>query len=313
MTVEEITFPSSSPTTLFSAARGRARATEGRGRLFRPPEAASARRRPAVVLLPGLGGIAESREPRYGAFLAERGYVALACDTFAERGAGGASLLRRALTISETMMAADAFAALRRLAADPDVDPDRIAVVGFSYGGLAAILCAYEPIARLLGGAAGPRFCAHASLYGCSVARLREPVTTGAPVAILVGDRDRNVDLDHVAAIADDLRRGGSDVDLRIFAGARHQWDGPHRETTRVRPSPRRMRLEIQPDFRVRDLRAGLVITGGLTRAASLIAHADPRGYDMLRDEAILARSDEALLALLARGAPSQARRAAAE
>lgn len=303
--VQDISFPSSSPPTLFQAARDRdAFPVEGRGRLFWPRAADdSDRPRPAVVLLPGLGGIADSREPRYGAFLARQGYVALACDTFAERGAGQASLLRRALTISETMMAADAFAALRHLAADPRIDAGRIAVVGFSYGGLAATLCAYRQVAEALSGPGGPRFCAHASYYGCSVARLADPTTTGAPVAILVGDRDRNVDLDHVRAIADDLRRGGSAVELEIYPGACHQWDGPHRETTRVRPSPRRLRLVVEPDGTARDPRTGIAIRGAWTRAAALMANADPSGYDMRRDDDLIARTDDRLLALLARSA----------
>ncbi len=316
MTVENVSFPSSSPPTLFQAARERdAFPVEGRGRLFWPDAEASERRRPAVVLLPGLGGMAESREPRYGAFLARHGYVALACDTFAERGAGEASLLRRALTISETMMAADAFAALRHLAADPRIDPDRIAVVGFSYGGLAAILCAYRQVADTLAGPGGPRFCAHASYYGCAVARLADPTTTGAPVAILVGDRDRNVELDHVQAIADDLRRGGSPVELQIYPGVCHQWDGPHEGIERVRPSPRRLRLTVGPDGRARDARTGIVVQGAWTRAAAIVANADPRGYDMLRDEALIARTDDRLLALLARGGgrPAQAPAGAAQ
>lgn len=300
MRVEEIAFPSSSPATLVDAARG-APGVQGRGRLFRPDGPPPARGFPAVVLLPGLGGITESREPRYGRFLAGRGYATLACDTFAERGAGSASLLRRALTVSEIMMAADAFAALRHLAAMPGIDPDRISVVGFSYGGFASVLCAYAQVARLLGGADGPRFCAHASYYGSSIARLTDPATTGAPVTILVGDRDRNVDLEHVQAIAGDLRRGGSPVDLRIYPGVYHQWDGPHATITRVRPSPRRLRLEVGPDHRARDARTGIVVSGAWSRRAALLAGSDPSGYAMLRDETVLAWSDATLLDLLAR------------
>ncbi len=306
MRIEEIAYPSSSPATLVDAARGAPPVT-GRGRLFRPAGAPPPRGWPAVVLLPGLGGITDSREPRYGRMLAGHGYAALACDTFGERGAGSASLLRRALTVSEIMMAADAYAALRHLAAMPGIDPDRITVVGFSYGGLACVLCAYAQVARLLGGAGGPRFCAHVSCYGSSVARFADPATTGAPVTILVGDRDRNVDLEHVRAIAGDLRRGGSQVDLQIYPGVYHQWDGPHASITQVRPSPRRLRLVVGPDHRARDERTGIVVSGAWSRAAAVLAGSDPAGYAMLRDETVMAWSDATLLDLLARASRRQA------
>ncbi len=314
MSGREVTYPSTSPATFLQAEPHRPqRETEGRGQLYVPERApAFEARLPAVVLLPGLGGITRSREPRYGEMLASHGYVTLACDTFGERGAGTASLMRRALTISEAMMTADAYAGARWLAAQPGVDPDRIAVLGFSYGGLASVLCAYEQVARLFARDGAPRFAAHAALYGCTVARFTDPTTTGAPVRMVQGDLDRNVDLDHVRAIADDLRRGGSEVELEILEGVYHQWDGPHREVARVRPSPRRLRLEVGPDNRARDPRTGLTASGGFSRALAMLAGMDPRGYEMKRDEAVLARSDAGLLAFLDRtlGEPAMAQAA---
>lgn len=64
-----------------------------------------------------------------------------------------------------------------------------------------------------------------------------------------------------------------------------------------MRPSPRRLRLEVRPDHRVHDPRTGLAVTGAWSRAAILLANMDLGGYDMLRDEAALARSDATLLA----------------
>lgn len=302
----EIAFPTTSPFVLRDAADTPA-TIEGRGRLF-PPRGGG---RAGVVILPGLGGIVEAREPRYGALLAAHGYAALACDSFGARGAGSASLVRRALTVTEAMLAADACAAHRHLVDHAGVDPGRVAVLGFSYGGLSAVLLAYEQVARLFMPPGGPRFAAHVSCYGCSVARLLEPATTGAPVRIAVGDRDGNVDLDHVRAIAGDLARGGSAVELDVLPGIRHQWDSEHARPTRVRPSPHRLRLEIDPENHVRDTRTGLRLRGPVSRGAVIAAHADWRGYDLLRDEAALAHTDAALLAFLDRALGRRARAAA--
>jgi dienelactone hydrolase len=45
---------------------------------------------------------------------------------------------------------ADAFAALRRLTSEPKVDADRIAVLGFSFGGEVAHLAAFEVLRSAL-------------------------------------------------------------------------------------------------------------------------------------------------------------------
>ena len=62
------------------------------------------------------------------------------------------------------MIAADAYAALAWLGARPGIDMARVALIGFSYGGLAAVHAVNEGVARAL--AQGPeRFAGHVAYY----------------------------------------------------------------------------------------------------------------------------------------------------
>jgi len=58
----------------------------------------------------------------------------------------------------------DAFGALKYLASHPAIDPQRIGMLGFSWGAMLSVLAMDEPAAEGALGA-GPRFAAHAGHY----------------------------------------------------------------------------------------------------------------------------------------------------
>ncbi|MCF6370675.1 dienelactone hydrolase family protein [Rhizobium halophilum] len=162
---------------------------------------------PGVVVSEGLGGLQDSRERGYGRRLAAEGYVVLVIDSFTSRGVGRNGDLIRSYTVTEAMMLADAFAGLAYLSAHPDVDQGRIGIVGFSYGGMVSVLTSYSQIAELFL-PAGPRFATHVSYYGCTIPRLEDPTTTGAPVTMFLGEQDRNVSIPRAQKIAADSSDG---------------------------------------------------------------------------------------------------------
>ncbi|WP_349370347.1 dienelactone hydrolase family protein [Salinarimonas sp.] len=295
----QITFPTRSPFTLADMVRGNAPETVGIGHLHTPGAVARAKSRPAVVILPGLGGIIPERELRYGKMLAEQGYVTLAVDTFGARGAAFKNHTLRALRVTETMMLADAYAAMAHLARLPMVDPARVAVMGFSYGAMISVLAAYEQLAKLFA-VEEQRFAGHVSYYGCSVPRLDDPTTTGAPVEMFLGALDRNVNPTRSREIADDLTRGGSKVGFHVFPDTYHQWDSQNLTKKFVRFSLFSCRFGVDAANNLRDLRTRIGISGRISRTLALIANADPRGYHMLRDEGVLAKTDARLGAFFA-------------
>ena len=258
---------------------------------------------PAVVIAEGLGGLKHSRECSYGQRLAEAGYVTLVPNSFAARGYGGLPHTWRALGVTEGHMLADAFAALTFLAQHPAVDAKRIGIVGFSYGGMTSMLTAYRQLQQLymqrfeLDAA----FAAHASYYGCSVPRLDDPTTTGSPLSIFLGERDRNVSVERTRLIVEDLRRGGSQVDLEVFPDIYHQWDGDDEAKRFVRFSLGQVRMRVTRDNRVIDEKTGLEVRGRLRRALVLALSVSTKGYHIQRSTETIERSDSLLRAFFAR------------
>lgn len=309
--MQDVLFPTLNPFVMSDFARDSVRRSpiDGFGKLFLPKGAGPGSRLPAVVLLEGLGGLKPHRELAYGRNLAADGHVTLVVDTFRARGAAGFGDTKRALAVSEAMMLADAFAALAFLRVHPAVDPFRVAVMGFSYGGMIACIAAYEQLRRLIQPEA-PGFAAHASFYGCSVPRLDDPRTTGAPVLMLLGARDRNVSLARSADIAADLRRGGSAVDRTVY-DAWHQWDGNDETPRFVRWSLEHLHIRLDRNNRTRHEETGLPVVGPLSRRVAIALGARPSGYHIQRDGDVAARAYAKLLAFLADAMPRRDRVAA--
>jgi dienelactone hydrolase len=293
-----VRFPSLSPFTPAQAAD--ARPTTGVGTLFMPEPARDRRPVPAVVLLHGSGGVLAARELAYARQLAGLGVAALAVDSFASRRDIATGYVDRLLAITESMLAADAYAALAWLSSRPDIDPSRVALVGFSYGGLASLYAVNAGVADRL--ARGPhRFAGHASYYGPCIGEFAVPRTTGAPVLMQAGALDETIDVERCRATADAFRRGGSDTRLVIHEGAYHQWDGAPGADWRPSRGIRACRFRVEADGNVRDLRTRVAMTGRATRTLALGLCTDGDGYQIRSNPAVRARSTAELARFLNR------------
>jgi len=291
---QPVTCPSSSPFTPRDAAR--AGPTMAVGTLYLPPGGATpvpSRSMPAVVLLHGAGGVLAAREHTYGRQLAAMGAAALVVDVFGARRDRASGFTQRLLEITESMAIADAYAGLRFLAARPEVDPRRVALVGFSYGAMATMYALNAGVAALMA-PGGERFAAHAAFYGPCIARFVDPRTTGAPLLILYGTDDALIDPARCQEFAADTRRGGSTVEVIAYAGALHQWDGglPRQPIGRLLG---RCRLSVREDGSVRDLRSGLPMSSPILRRAILVLCVDDEPYMIGADATVRARSNRDL------------------
>ena len=243
-----------------------------------------------MVLLHGSVGNFAERGYRYGLPLAAMDVAVLVVETYASRQDLGRSFIARALHITETMFDADAYAGLDLLSRRPEIDASRVVLVGFSYGGMAATYAMQRTVADRLE-RRGERFAGFASYYAPCIARFDDVRTTGAPLLMMYGGRDELIHADRCAAVADDLRRGGSAVRIAVFPDAVHQWDGEL--------APRLIGRHLADcDFRVdghgivHDRRTGLLMRGPLTRGVILALCTGSRPWPIGRSDAVTAQSN---------------------
>jgi dienelactone hydrolase len=162
---------------------------------------------PSVVLLHTCLGLPAERAS-IGARIAAWGYVALFVDDFATRG------LKETCAVDFKPALPDAYGALAYLRRLSYVDPDKIAVVGFSQGGDTALKIA-------AGGAAG--FEAAAAFYPpcANVAG----AALGVPTLILVGAKDEVTPARDCAELV--KRQAPRMVRFDVYPGAVHAFDLP--------------------------------------------------------------------------------------
>lgn len=182
--------------------------------------------RPAVVIVHGSGGI-DSRGALYAETLNRAGFVTLEIDLWAPRGVRSAADRPRA--VSETLP--DAFAALAFLSAQSaDVDPRRIGITGFSWGGVVSMLTATAPN-RTRFATGDQRFAAHAPIYPVCWVYNHAPGyefadLTGAPVFIQAGDADTYDAPESCTALRASLSPAAQAlVSVRMHANATHAWE----------------------------------------------------------------------------------------
>jgi dienelactone hydrolase len=303
VTVRDVTFVSSDP---FTPARiGHAPARLVHAELFLPAGArAPAGARPdhaipAVVLLHGSAGNIAERGERYGYPLAAQGVAVLAIATYASRPDLGDTFIQRALNITETMFVADAYAGLRFLATQPEIDAHRVVLTGFSYGGMATEYALYRQLTDALA-PNGPRFAGHVAFYAPCIARFADSRTTGAPLLMLYGINDELIHPARCAQVADDLRAGGSPVTVIAYPGAAHQWDG-ELPPMLIGRHLADCAFRVNRDGTVTDERTLLPMSGPFLRKIILGLCTGSRPYPIGRDDATVAQSDRDFAAFLAR------------
>lgn len=148
---------------------------------------------PAVVVVHGTSGV-DSRGSYHAQALNEAGIATLELDMWSPRGLnGGTGPSGRPQGVPETLP--DAYGALLYLASHPGIDPQRIGITGFSWGGIVSMLTATRPYSDMYMGANPLRFAAHAPFYPVCWGYNKIPgyefaELTGAPVFIQSGECD---------------------------------------------------------------------------------------------------------------------------
>jgi len=169
--------------------------------------------------------------------LRKAGFATLTYDSFAARGTTGVALQRSSGYLPVGV--ADAYAALRLLKDEPRVDAERIAIIGFSYGGEIAHLAAFETLRSALNPGPG-RFAAHVAFYpGGNFGVIAEASAyTGFPVLMLLGEKDDNLPVAKIESYLAYARAAGvpAPIETVIYPGAYHAWTVPDLTSARFYP-----------------------------------------------------------------------------
>ncbi len=188
---------------------------------------AGAGRLPAVILIHGSGGLAEYHE-RWAQELNSLGVAAFLLDSFSGRGI--TSTVNDQSQLDSLAMMVDAYRALGMLAKHPRIDANRIAVMGFSKGAVAAVYSSNERFRKMY---APPdvQFAAHIGLYTpCNVTYRDDDRLTGKPIRLFHGLADDYVPIGPCRTYVARLKKAGADVTLTEYPGAHHTYDNPVRK-----------------------------------------------------------------------------------
>jgi dienelactone hydrolase len=169
-----------------------------------------------VLIFPNFRGLDDDDE-KAGQRLAGLGYAAFGCDLYGKgrRGTDRASglALMTPFRQDRPFLQERMVALLETARAQPEIDPDRIAAIGFCFGGLCVL-----DLART-----GADVTGVASFHGL----LTPPYNIPRPritsrVAVFHGWADASVPPEQVVALGEELSRAGCDWQIHAYGGAVH-------------------------------------------------------------------------------------------
>jgi dienelactone hydrolase len=209
--------------------------------LFRPRDAGDAPR-PAVVMMHGCSGLLSKNgrfRPIYRAWareLLKQGYVVLVVDSTTSRGFGETCSASKERRIMWRDRPKDAYAALKYLQAQSYVQPDRVALMGWSQGGGVVLLSINDrSIGRPVGLAHD--FAAAVAFYpgACAEKWQTAPFTqvpaqgwtSRIPLLVLFGEADVWTQLKPCAAFIAAAQARGNPIELKTYPDAVHAFDAP--------------------------------------------------------------------------------------
>ena len=180
--------------------------------------AAGGGRAPGVLIVHAWLGVTDSIKGRADR-LAAAGYSAFAADVFGREPdvAAGPRPMVAPFRADRPMFRRRVRAGLEALRRQPECDPDRLAAMGYCFGGNAVLELARDgaPLAGVV------------SFHGELDTPLpAKPGDIRGKVLVLTGDDDPVVPFEKVAAFRDEMRAAGVNWQIDIHSGAKHSFTG---------------------------------------------------------------------------------------
>jgi dienelactone hydrolase len=182
---------------------------------------------PAVVLLHGSGGVGGSGGPidEWSRELNEIGVATFGVDSFAGRGI--IETVTDQTRLGRLNMIIDAYRALDLLAKHRQIDPARIAVMGFSRGAQSSVHSSLIRFQKMHGPEGGLECAAHVGLYTPCGTIYRGDDSVAKPIRLLHGTADNYVPIGPCRAYVERLSKTSKDIRLIEYPDAHHVFDAP--------------------------------------------------------------------------------------
>lgn len=174
---------------------------------------------PVMVIMHASGGVGPYTTVPWSNFFLNMGIATFVPDSFSARGITSTANDQSQLNYGASTV--DALMALKVVSELPGVDPEKIGVIGFSRGGLAAIDATFLKVRKAVLGSNPVKYALGIALYGGVVT----PGTTKTPLMYLAGGNDDYQSPEAVTDYVEELRRRGDDVTLKIYPDATHGFD----------------------------------------------------------------------------------------
>jgi dienelactone hydrolase len=177
---------------------------------------------PVVVMMHGSSGVGASIEPWAHQFNA-MGISTFVIDGFSGRGLTAVGPNQALL--GRLNLIVDIYRALEILAKHPRVDPERIALMGFSRGGQAALYASLDRFNKLWN-KSGVQFAGYIPFYpDCSTTYATDTEVAARPIRIFHGTPDDYNPVASCKAYVARLQAAGRDVVLTEYPDSQHGFD----------------------------------------------------------------------------------------
>ena len=190
------------------------------GELRFPATPAPGAKLPVVILAHGSGGPSATPE-NWARIFNRMGVASFMIDSFSGRGLTQVSTNQGAM--GRFNMTLDTFRAQELLAAHPRIDPERIAVMGFSRGGTAVLYTAMRRFQKIW--SPGFKVAGTFPLYASCFDHVEEDVDVVGPIREYHGEADDYASLPQCRDYFARMKAAGRDVAQMSFPGVHHGYD----------------------------------------------------------------------------------------
>ena len=151
----------------------------------------------------------------------EMGMATFEIESFASRGIESTVGSQVEVTIATMML--DVYRAFETLAKDPRIDPDRVAITGWSLGGGVTLFSGWLPAKNVMN--ADLKFAAHLAFYPPCFIVPESLEFTDAPMHILIGELDNWTPAAACEELVPEMLGNGANIGLTVYDNSHHSFD----------------------------------------------------------------------------------------